>query len=256
MALTRIQAQNYLSALAGICLAGDATTAAAGPPLAGEDPGILDPGQWEFIAAASGASFARSDLYELPALDVSLGLIEDHVQLSAAYHYVVIDPRGDGPESDFGNPELGIKWRFLYTDRLQMAVAAAYAFGISRSLAELGIGADTNVLEVPLALEYQVNPYLRFNGAISYVAVEGEDDRWGYSAALAWSISQRLELLGEIAGGTDEDFDTEVVDLRGGFDFAITDDFHVLFSVATGISEPTRAEELNYDAFLGLQFFF
>jgi hypothetical protein len=47
-----------------------------------DDPGILLPGQWEIIAAATQTSTDAGDVYQAPLLDVSLGLIEDRVQIA------------------------------------------------------------------------------------------------------------------------------------------------------------------------------
>ena len=35
----------------------------------------------------------------------------------------------------------------------------------------------------------------------------------------------------------------------------VNDSVHVLFSIASGIAAPSRIRELDYDVFLGLQFF-
>ena len=60
----------------------------------------------------------------------------------------------------------------------------------------------------------------------------------------------------EIASGSDEDFDEQILDLRFGFDVVLTEDVHLLFSTATGVEAPGRREELNYHLYLGLQYFF
>jgi len=68
-------------------------------------------------------------------------------------------------------------------------------------------------------------------------------------------LNERWELLFELSGATDTDFDDDILDARAGFDFAFTEDLHLLFSAATGLREPDGEEELDYDIFLGLQFF-
>jgi hypothetical protein len=62
--------------------------------------------------------------------------------------------------------------------------------------------------------------------------------------------------LAEIAGASDEDFDEQILDLRVGFDVALTENFHLLLSMATGVEAPDRVEELHYDLSFGMQFFF
>jgi hypothetical protein len=53
---------------------------------------------------------------------------------------------------------------------------------------------------------------------------------------------------------TDSDFDNDFLEARMGFDAAMTESFHVLFSMATGLREPSGEDKLDYDVFLGFQF--
>ncbi len=231
------------------------TQAIAGPPLSIEDPGILEPGQWEIITATTATSTDGGDFYQAPLLDISLGVIGDYVQIAAAYPYVYADPNDGDSEWDFGNLEVGVKWRFWNTETLQVAFAPIYAFGVTRDTAEKGIGDDTDVAAFPLAAEYQINDAWRVNASAGYASVKDSGDEWGYGAAVAFRLNERWELLFELSGATDTDFDDDILDARAGFDFAFTEDLHLLFSAATGLREPDGEEELDYDIFLGLQFF-
>jgi hypothetical protein len=229
--------------------------AAAGPPLSIEDPGVLDAGQWEIITATTATSTDSGDVYQAPLLDVSLGVVQDYVQVFVAYPYVYSDPDEGNSEWDFGNLQAGVKWRFVNTDRLQVAFAPLYAFGVTRSTAEQGIGEDSDVAEFPLVAEYQLTDAWRVNASAGYASVDDGGDEWVYAGAVAYGVSDRLELLFELAGATDTDFDDDLLDVRAGLDFTIAEDLHLLFSTATGLREPSGEDELDYDVFLGLQFF-
>jgi hypothetical protein len=146
--------------------------ALAGPPLTTEDPGILRQGQWEIITAVTSTSIESSDVYQAPLLDVSLGVIANEVQIAVAYPYVYSDPDDDSSESDFGNLELGIKWRFWNSDKLQVAFAPGYAFGATRRAAERGIGEGSEVATFPLAAEYRINDRWRLNTSAGYASVD------------------------------------------------------------------------------------
>ena len=63
-------------------------TAWPGPPMIGEDPGILEPGQWEIIAAMSGESRPSTESGQLPLLDVAYGLTPN-TQISVVVPYWV-----------------------------------------------------------------------------------------------------------------------------------------------------------------------
>ena len=229
--------------------------AVAGPPLSIDDPGVLDPGRWEIIGATTLTSGSQGDYWQAPLLDVSLGVIEDHVQIGFVYPYAHADSGDEGLQSDFGNAEIGVKWRFYKTERLQMALAPYHAFGVSTRTAGKGVGDENDATVVPINGEYRVTDRLSLNGEIRYIRVDSQENAWGYGAALAFSANDRWTWLIEVAGETDTDFDDEFIELRAGFDAALSDSIHLLFSIATGIQEPSGAGELDYDIFLGLQVF-
>jgi len=228
--------------------------ASAGPPLSIDDPGILDPRQLEVITATTVTSTDSGEYYQAPLLDISLGVIQDYVQVAVVYPYVHVAPDDGGSEWDFGNLEVGVKWRFLNGDRLQMAFAPTYAFGVTRSAAIKGVGDDTDVLVIPVNAEYQINSTWRLNGQALYASVKNGNNKWGYGASAAYALNGRWEFLFELSGASDSGFDTDFLEARVGFDAALTESVHLLFSVATGLSEPSGEDELDYDVFLGLQF--
>jgi len=226
----------------------------AGPPLSIDDPGILDPWHLEVITATTVTSTNAGDFYQVPLFDVSLGVIRDYVQVAVVYPYVNVASDDGGSEWDFGNLQVGAKWRFLNSDRLQMAFAPSYAFGVSRSVAEKGLGDNTDVVVFPVNAEYQINATWRLNGEALYASVDDGDDEWGYGAAVAYALNERWELLFELSGTTDSDFDTDFLEARVGFDAALTESVHLLFSMATGLRQSSGEDELDYDIFLGFQF--
>ena len=69
-------------------------TAWPGPPMIGEDPGILEPGQWEIIVAMNGESRPSTESAELPVLDVTYGLTPN-TQISVLLPRQHIEPRGE-----------------------------------------------------------------------------------------------------------------------------------------------------------------
>lgn len=228
----------------------------AGPPLLIGDPGILEPGQWEVITAITAASIGEGHYYEAPLLDLSLGLVPERLQISATYRYAHADPEGNSSNWDFGNLEIGATWRFWQNDTVQLAFAPGYSFGVTRKTAEQGIGDSGDVAALPLVAEYQINDGWRLNTAVGYELVEEAGDVWAYGLALAHNHSERLELLLELIGAANTDLEDDNLDVRAGFDYAVTTDFHLLFSVATGLREPSRDDKLDYDVFLGMQFLF
>ncbi len=237
--------------LATVCVFLNA--ALAGPPLEIDDPGILDPGQWEIITAATMTSTNAGDVYEAPVLDVSYGVAKQ-VQVSAAFPYVFADPDDGSSESDFGNLEIGLKWRFVDEENLLIAVAPLYVFGVSASRAQRGIGNETDVFGLPFLLETNFGDW-RLNASLAYEAVQSDRDSLAYGAALAHPFGARTEILFEIYGAADTEFDDDVLNFHLAFDTELAEDLHLLFAAGSAIRDPDDGEELDFDIYLGLQFF-
>lgn len=227
----------------------------AGPPLSIDDPGILEPMQLEFITATTLASTGAGKYAQIPLLDLSLGLIQDSVQLSVVYPFIYVNPDDGGSASDFGNPGLGVKWRFLSVGQLQMAVAPSYVFGVTPGVAAQGIGDQKDVMTVPVNAEYRFNDAWRINGEARYMKVDDGDDEWGYAAAVAYTLNKRWEFLFELSAITEHGVDIDYLETRVGFDATVTESVHVLFSIATGLREPNSVDKLDYDMFIGIQYF-
>lgn len=225
----------------------------AGPPLSIDDPDILDPWQFEIITALTMTSTDGGDFHELPIIDVSLGIVEDYLQASAGLPYVVAAPNGGRTARDFGNASFGLKFRFVNSDRLQVAFAPAYVFGVADGDAEKGVGDSANFSVYPINAEYQVSDKWRLNGELSYARSDQGDKEWGYGVAIAHVLDERRELLFEISGSADSFLGSEFMQMRAGIDSALTDSLHILFSVGTSLRTPVLEEDTKLDVFLGLK---
>jgi len=230
------------------------TVANAGPPLFIDDPGILDPGQWEIIVAASTAKAKDgAQATELPVLDVSVGLTEN-TQISVAYPYVFVDPVDAPSDSEFGNLAVGFKWRFYNSENLQISFAPGYLFGISLTAATLGVGSDTAIVALPVNFEYAFGDWT-LNAELAYAVIREAEDEVVYGVALGHPVGKRTRLFFEIYGATNSELGDNIVNFNIGADVEITPAWHLLLAMGSGISEPTGAEELDYTGYLGLQYF-
>jgi hypothetical protein len=241
------------SAALALAIFGLVGIAKAGPPLTIDDPVILDPGQWEIIGAVSSARRDSGSFYQLPLLDVSVGLTEN-TQLSANMPYVLVNPTGEPSKWDFGNLVLGFKWRFVHTENLQVAFAPAYAFGLTASAALLGVGNAENITLLPLDVEYALGNWT-LNGEIGYANVDGDRDGWVYGAAIGHPFGERTQLLFELYGAAGRNFEQDSLNYHIGFDFEITPAWHLLVSGGAGLREPDSFDKLDLDLFLGIQHF-
>lgn len=230
------------------------STALAGPPLSIDDPGILDPGQLELIAAVTSTETDSGDVSQLPILDMSIGVIEDYLQVGVAFSHVHVRPNDGRSERDFGSPALAFKWRFVNGEKLQMSISPYYVFGISRSAESNGIGDSADVAVFPVNAEYGINEKWRLNGEVSYARIQDDEAQWYYGAAVGYAANSRWDLLLEVAGTSDSTFNTDFVEIRAGFDASLSKSFHLLFSMATGLHRARGEDELDLDVFLGVQY--
>ncbi|MGI9308991.1 MAG: hypothetical protein ACR2P6_07000 [Gammaproteobacteria bacterium] len=231
------------------------SAALAGPPLAIDDPGILEPGQWEIIVATAAEYRSSVDSYELPISDNSYGLTEN-TQLSFVVARQVLYPdEGGETQSDWGFGEVGYKWRFYNDNGVQLALSPVYSFALSDSSKRRGIIDDINVLNIPLVGSLEIADWT-FGAQLAYAITSVSTNAWDYGISAAYPIIEPLQLLLEVYGAADDNFDNSVLNYHVGLDYAITPAAHVLFAIGSDINSDLPSEEkLDYNFYLGLQFF-
>jgi len=248
--MSSIAIRSVLSLLCGL----HCSAALAGPPLSIDDPGILAAGELEIIFAATMSATDGGNYHDLPLLDLSVGLIEDYVQASIGVSHVYVALDNAISQQDVGNPSVGVKFRFVNTDRLQVAFAPAYVFGVSDSTAQKGVGDSANIAVYPFNAEYQLNDAWRFNGELSYARSDENDKEWGYGVAFARTLNARRELLFEVSGSGGNFLGSDFMQARVGIDSAMSDSFSLLFSIGTGLREPDGEDSTNLDVFIGFKY--
>lgn len=224
-----------------------------GPPLSIDDPEILTPGELEIIVAGTLEDTDSGKRYLLPVLDLSYGLSEN-VQASAILTRAVNDPAQGSSKSDLGPGAIGVKWRFLARERLQMSVAPYYERHLRNGAVDRGVTDEIEAWVLPIELQYELTAW-RFNAEVRYAAIEHAGNEWSYGVAAAYPVTERLELMGEVHGGADRELRDDQLAYRFGLDFAATPTFHLLASVGAGLDETEDDEDLDLQAYLGLQWF-
>jgi hypothetical protein len=207
--------------------------AQGGPPLITDDPGTPGHGNWEVNLAVTYERSRQVRVLEAPLLDVNYG-VGDHLQLKFEVPWAVEDDlEANKNPSGFGNPEFGVKWRFL--DQNHAGVAAS----IYPKL-------ELDTPDVPFLMPVQVARQFgrwSFGAEVGYRVVETEDDEWIYGIAASYETSRWLELVGEVHGEADVDFDQDQLVFNLGFRYRLTDGLGLLFAAgrslrASGDDEP------------------
>jgi len=222
----------------------------AGPPLTFDDTDVLEPGQWELIIATSAERRRSGSSYELPVLDLTYG-ISENVEMFGVLPRISNRPRGEPGKSDFGLAEIGVKWRFIASEALAMAIAPTYEFPARSGATDRDVVDDERALLLPLLAEYAWQVW-RVAGQLGYIVNRGEPDGLSYAAALARPLSTGSEIMFMLYGESADGFDERSLAWRLGLDMELAADFNLLLGVGTGLRDPD-GDDLRLDLFLGLQ---
>jgi hypothetical protein len=125
--------------------------AQAGPPFLSNDPGTPGHGNWEINLAAAQTIERGSGSYQLPQIDMNVGL-GDRVQLTYQVPYVVESGDGQSSRAGWSNAYPGVKWRFIDQgeEGWQVSVFPQIETGSTLSAQQRGIGSPGPRLLMPL----------------------------------------------------------------------------------------------------------
>ncbi len=224
----------------------------AGPPLTIDDPGILDPGKFEVILAGAIEARRSGDSYHLPILDVSYG-VSQNIQIAGVAIRDIVNPDGGSTKSDLGLGAVGIKWRFLNHEKLQMSVAPYYTTNLRDGAVNRGVVDDTDAWTLPVEFQYEFSGW-RLNAEVGYSWLQEASDEWAYGIAAAYPLSKRIEAMVEIHGGADHEFDDDGHSYRVGADITLKENLHLLVALGSSFHE-SGDDDLDLQGYLGLQWF-
>ncbi len=255
MAKASIWSRAAVTVLAGLAVCLGSERSRAGPPLAIDDPGILDVGRWELILAADGVQVGDREAHNLPLLDVSYGLAEN-VQVSFSIPRLVLDSNGARERSGLGSATAGLKWRFLATRHSEWAVAPAYAVPTSHQVIRRNGPEDIHVFSLPLLYQRAVGEWTALAQVAWNLGSDGSET-WDYGVALTHPLGGRIEGMVEVYGVADSNLSYETLNYHLGVDFAVTDDLHLLASFGSQLSTGSAlVEPLDFRYYFGVQWFY
>ncbi len=229
-------------------------TAWPGPPMVGEDPGILEPGQWEIIAAMKGESRPSIESAEVPVLDVTYGLTPN-TQISVLIPRQHIEPRGESSRTGWGNGQIGYKWRFFSGEMVEMAIAPVYTHPLDHGSTIRGLVENVSILNVPVVASLAMGEWT-WNFQVGYAIKSTSGNLWDYAITLGHPLGRSADFFLEVWGGANDNFENKASNYRVGLDFAFSERTHLLGSIGGAISSPLPSDdELDWDFYLGLQWF-
>lgn len=226
----------------------------AGPPLAIDDPGILDPGRWEVIVALTGHDRSTGKVMQAPSIDISRG-ISRNTQISFSLPRVSIKPDTGESKTGLAYASLGYKWRFFSSPTWELAIAPNFTLPVSHEIIRPNGPEDINLLGLPLLISHSAGDWTWLGQAGWNTGSEGVRF-WDYGLAVSHPLGKSAEWMIEVHGNANSSFEQRTLDYLLGLDFEINPDLHLLTSAGSRIRSETELDsQLNFSFYLGLQWF-
>jgi hypothetical protein len=226
----------------------------AGPPLAIDDPGILEPGSWEVILAVSGLDFGDSQVTQAPLLDVSYGLTSN-TQLSFSLPRVDIDTKHGKSKAGLDFAMLGYKWRFAANSNWEWAIAANYSFLVSHELIRANGPEDVRTLGLPLLVSHSRGDWT-WLGQAGWNSGSNGINFWDYGVAVSHPWSDSVTWMIEAYGIAASSFNHQTLNYQFGLDFEMRPGLHLLAAAGSRIkTDSNHGEGLNFNYYAGVQWF-
>jgi hypothetical protein len=231
-----------------------ARSSVAGPPLVIDDPGILDPGGWEVIAAIAADDRSDGKIMHVPLLDISLGLTTN-TQISFFLPYSVIKPKYADTIKGLEIVSLNYKWRFASTDNWEWAIAANYTLPISHEIIKPDSPDDISILGLPVLASY-TNGDWNWLGQVGWISGSDGSRFWDYGIAMSHPLGDSMQWMVEVYGIATSSFGRRNLNYQLGLDYGISPSLHLLSSVGSRIRSHNEPDSrLNYNFYFGLQWF-
>jgi hypothetical protein len=236
-----------------VILASVAGPAFAGPPLITDDPGTPGDGNWEINFAFAMERRDSETRFEAPILDVNYGW-GDHIQLKFEIPWTILHEEGDGTKNGVGNSSLGVKWRFLdeKTDGFDVSFYPKLEFNTPGSSSnDRGLVDKGTNFVIPFQAAKGFGP-VSLGLELGYAFIEHNMDEWLCGLALSHEISDRLELVGEVAGTVLRNFDEHDFVFNLGVKWQVS--HHLTLNASAGRSlHNSEGDDVELMSYIGVQ---
>jgi hypothetical protein len=208
-----------------------------GPPLLTDDPGTPGPRRWEINVAWTLDQTSRTRETGTPLVDVNYGWGE-RIQLKIELPWVVLSEESEPTENGLGNPNLGVKWRFLDEESAGIAVSTypQLEFNLSGTSADKGLVERRTQFLLPVSATKTLGP-VAVNGEVGGLFQSGDVPRWVWGLALGHEFPGGFEALAELFGVTRASAAPRQTLLDVGFRWKIQERATILFSAGRSLED-------------------
>lgn len=172
--------------------------AQGGPPYLTNDPGTPGNGNWEINIASMQTVVRGQAEYEMPQLDINLGL-GDRIQLTYEIPFVVQTATGQPQRNGWSNALAGVKWRFLDQGDggWQISTFPQIETGATMAARLKGIAGNGPRFYLPVEIQKRVGPIDCNFEAGYFFPWSGPQERT-IGLVAGHTFNKRFELDGEV----------------------------------------------------------
>jgi hypothetical protein len=232
-------------------------SALAGPPFRTDDPEPVEFQHFEINLFSQGTKVASGWTAALPAFEVNYGALPN-LQLHAIIPQGYTAPTGGRAGFALGDIELGAKYRFISPEEDDWfpEVAAFPLIEVPVGNQKLGFSTGHAQIFLPLWLQKEFGPWTVYGGGGYWINPGVGNKDYGFFGAAVWrKITEQFNLgvevfhqTANVVGGR------ESTGFNVGTTYDLSENWHVLSSVGTGLQNRSTTNQFSY--YLGLQLTF
>jgi len=217
-------------------------TVIAAPPLVSDDTRTVGKGTLEAIMATSGIGTGDTQLYSLPILDLTIGAT-DQFDLILIFQPVYVNEEG---QDEFTSVPFtaGFKWQFFTT-------SSSITTSITPTVTHDTRNTSDTMWRLPVQFEYLIGEW-RIGTDMNYTIVKTVTDRWRAGIYSGWSVNEKVELLTEVWGSSQDELNLAQYGWSVGIDAAVKELVHFLAAGGTGIYAD-RGDRFDWHGYVGLR---
>jgi hypothetical protein len=231
--------------------------ALAGPPFRTDDPEPVDYQHWEMNLFSQGTQVVGAATAILPGYEVNYGALPN-LQLHTILPLLYGNQDGTHPGFAPGDIELGFKYRFITPgeDDWFPQVAIFPTVELPTGNQKLGFGTGHAQYYLPIWLQKDFGDWTIYGGGGYWINPGAGNRNYGFAGIALWrkvtgALSVGVELFHQTPSALD------VRDSTGfnvGLTYDLSDNWHVLSSVGSGLENRGTTNQFSYYMALQLTF--
>ena len=230
------------------CLFLGTNSALAGPPFITDDPEPPPPGGWEINMPFIVQHTAAGTELDTPLLDLNYGLPDLQLKFEIP---IRIERTDQNHAAGFGDPLVGVKWRFLSNEKSGLEVGTYPQVQLPVGDHRRGLGEGHAAYLLPLLIQKSWKQWTGYAeiGHWWHTAAEGRNS-WFAGAALERDFTQRVSFGAELFSNTPQEQGGRAeVGFNVGGTLKLNRHTNLLWSTGRNIVGST-----HFAAYFGLQF--